>query len=220
MLIHTHAHKELSVTSVFGAQRVLLMGEGAPRKARHSSHVSYTNDTTATISFGSPVHQAKENWVIYTVNISYFLPQNNVWILHFKDFFFSMRIIESFFSSCISIIYTFLIAQSNFHAESFSLCFNFSCKTTQCIIVVNSWRLEHDCVFSCYFRNKHVSVSFHLKGTATENFHFLIMFVNHSFARDRFLSPLCLHFWACNMCGHTLNAPSSGNTSPLSTKEL
>lgn len=87
MLIHTHAHKEHSVTSVFGAQRILLVGEGALRKARHSSHVSCTNDTTATISFGSPVHQAKENWVIYTVNISYFLPQNNVWILRFKDFF-------------------------------------------------------------------------------------------------------------------------------------
>lgn len=160
MLIHTHAHKEHSVTSVFGAQRVLLVGEGAPRKARHGSHVSCTNDTTATISFGSPVHQAKENWVIYTVNISYFLPQNNVWILRFKDFFFSMRIIESFLSSCISIIYTFLIAQSNFHAECFSLCFNFSCKITQHVLVVNSWRLDHDCLF-CYFRNKHVSVSFH-----------------------------------------------------------
>lgn len=61
MLVHTYAHKEHSVTSVFGAQRVLLVGEGAPRKARHGSHVSYTNDTTATISLGSPVHQAKEN---------------------------------------------------------------------------------------------------------------------------------------------------------------
>lgn len=160
MLVHTHAHKEHSVTSVFGAQRALLVGEGTPRKARHSSHVSHTNDTTATISFGNPVHQAKENWVIYTVNISYFLPQNSVWILRFKDFFFlSKGIIESFLSSCIAIIYTFLIAQSDFHAECFSLCFNFSCKIAQHMIVVNSWRLDHECVFSCYFKNKHVSVS-------------------------------------------------------------
>lgn len=60
-LIHIHAHKEHGITSVFEAQRFLLMGEGIPRKANHSIHVSYINDKTATISFGSPVHQAKEN---------------------------------------------------------------------------------------------------------------------------------------------------------------
>lgn len=60
-LIHIHAHKEHSTTSVFEAQRFLLMGEGILRKANHSGHVSYINDKTATISFGSPVRQAKEN---------------------------------------------------------------------------------------------------------------------------------------------------------------
>lgn len=105
-----------------------------------------------------------------------------------------MRKIESFLSSCISIIYTFLIAQSNFHAERFSLCFNFSCKITQHITVVNSWRLDHGSVFSCYFRNKHVSVSLHLKATATKNFQFLIMFVSHSFAQDGILPPLSFTF--------------------------
>lgn len=155
-LIHIHAHKEHS-TSVFEAQRFLLVGEGIPRKANHSSHVSYINDKTATISFGSSVHQAKENWVIHTVNTSYLLPQNSAWILCFKHFHFSMTIIESFHSSCISTIYTFLIVQSNFQAKGFSLCFNISYKTTQHIIVVNSWRLEPDCVFSCYFRHKCLS---------------------------------------------------------------
>jgi len=60
-LIGIHAHKEHSVTSVFEAQRFLLRGEGIPRKAKHSSRMSCINDKTATISFGSPVHQAKEN---------------------------------------------------------------------------------------------------------------------------------------------------------------
>lgn len=90
-LRHTQAHKEHSITSVFEAQRFLPMGEGTPRKANHSGHVSYINDKTAIMSFGSPVHQAKENWVIHTVNISYLWPQNNVWILCFKYFFLDNR---------------------------------------------------------------------------------------------------------------------------------
>lgn len=92
-----HAHKEHGTTSVFEARGVMLRGEGMLTKGNHSSHVAHINEKTATISFGSPVHQAKENRVIHTVNTSYLLPQNNVWIPCFKHFF-SMRIVESFYS--------------------------------------------------------------------------------------------------------------------------
>lgn len=52
-----------------------------------------------------------------------------------------MRIEESFYSLSFQLFTHFLIAQSNFHAKGFSLCFNFSYKTTQHIIGVNSWNM-------------------------------------------------------------------------------
>lgn len=102
----------------------------------------------------------------------------------------------------------------------FSLCFHFSYKTTQHIIVVNSWRLEHDSVFSCYFRHKHVSVSFHIKEAAVEN---VMSGSNHVFNHlmhrtDSFL--LCAFALKHVTCVATHLTPHQqvSHTSPLSTR--